>query len=94
MVSGNDFNNTVQLVIGIEESEGESLFDFTVRNHSVDELLLVNDSFTWIEKDLVLERYDIALIKLAVDNFLTSIESPDWMGIVTELRKHLRWEFD
>lgn len=87
--NAHDFHLNLLLQIGMSDRSGADNFD-----------LCVQTQMTWCEplrdgKGLwIVEEYDLAAIKVRIQQVIDRCEGYDWMQIATKLSREFAWEFD
>ncbi|MBE7522483.1 MAG: hypothetical protein HS109_08855 [Burkholderiales bacterium] len=84
---------TVQAVLGPDPGDGDELFDFSVRV-GVDAQDFGSGGYAWAGKTLMMQAFDPMRVSEAVSELLAEVEGQDWASVVSQLREHMRWEFD
>ena len=81
----------VQAMVGPDDGRGEESFDFCVVTPSY---LEEQRGPRWGRGLLIVEAFDWAVIRKAVEDRLAEVKGAGWNQVGAELNKELLWEFD
>ncbi|MGI8553619.1 MAG: Imm8 family immunity protein [Dehalococcoidia bacterium] len=92
--SPDDFLILVGAAIGPSAESGEEIFYFIVCTPTFLERKLLKEKYLFPRNYLLLDLYDYAVLRGAINDLCERSEGPDWETIAKRLARYAQWEFE
>jgi hypothetical protein len=89
-----DFGMLVEASIGATDEEGEDLFGFIVCTPAWLARQVAQSGYLMVRNHLVVNRYDLELIRGAIQDLCSDATGSDWNSVAKYLARFGKWEFE
>ncbi|GHU15426.1 hypothetical protein AGMMS50225_28650 [Betaproteobacteria bacterium] len=88
------FGIPIRLMIGTEDSSSSDSFDIFVCTPSWIANQMDSDKYVWGRHMLIVNEYDLSVIKQAIERYIAACTGKDWLTIARKLSGMGAWEFE
>jgi hypothetical protein len=79
--------------IGADDRAGTDVFHFRIVTPAAVRRLLQSGGALWLDKCLVVERYDYGVIYRAISDLCEQASGESWEAVATQIGRYAQWEF-